>query len=472
MFDLLKYKTNTVVISDRGESLTYEQLADEAKVFASMVHNKSLVFTLCENVLGSFVGYVSCMYKKIPQVLLDGSKDLELVQKLIRIYQPEYIWLPSERVQEIQDSLGAMNNSMVIYSYATYSLLSTGFPFQEINSNLQLCLTTSGSTGSPKLVRLSERNLESNAESIAKYLNITDIERPITSLPMYYSYGMSVINSHLIKGATILLSDKPVTQRTFWSFLKEQKATSIAGVPYTYEMLRLLRFFRMDLPYLRTMLQAGGKLNASFVKEYVDYAKKNGKEFYVMYGQTEASPRMSYLPFDKAVEKNASIGIAIPGGEFCVIDTNGNKIKEPNVDGELLYKGENVCMGYAENRKDLLKGDDNKGELHTGDIARFDADGFFYITGRKKRFVKIWGNRTNLDAVEQLVKNITPICACGGVDDLITVFVTEEHIKEQIIALLVEKTGFNPRAFQVKVIDHIPVKTSGKIDYPTLQELL
>ena len=181
---------------------------------------------------------------------------------------------------------------------------------------------------------------------------------------------------------------------------------------------------------------------------------------------------MSYLPSDKAVEKNASIGIAIPGGEFCVIDSDGKVITEPEVDGELIYKGKNVCMGYAETRADLMKGDENHGELHTGDIAKFDEDGFFYITGRMKRFVKIWGNRTNLDATEQLVKSITPNCACGGVDDLITVFVTEEGLEEQIKALLVEKTGFNPRAFQVKKIDAIPVKTSGKIDYPELQKML
>lgn len=467
MFNLLKFKDNTAVVTDRNEVLTYSQLAQEVENFA--VHYKSgFVFTLCENLLGAFVGYVACMNKKIPQVLLDGSKDLELVQRLISIYQPEYIWMPTARVDEI--------GGETIYKYQEYSLQQMAYDNsiedKRINPELQLCLTTSGSTGSPKLVRLSERNLESNAESIAQYLNISASERAITSLPMYYSYGMSVINSHLIMGATLLLTDKTVMQREFWSFLKEQKATSIAGVPYTYEMLKRLRFFRMDLPALKTMIQAGGKLNAAFVKEYVDFAEQNNKQFIVMYGQTEAAPRISYLPFDKAVEKNASIGIAIPGGELSVVDADGNAIKQPEVDGELLYHGENVCLGYAESRADLNKGDENHGVLHTGDIAKFDKDGYFYITGRMKRFVKIWGNRTNLDATEQLVKCITPNCACAGVDDLITVFVTEDGLEEKIKNHLVEKTGFNPRAFQVRKIDSIPVKTSGKIDYQTLQKTL
>lgn len=470
MFNLLQFSSKTAVITDREEQLTYSQLAEEVDKFFAAIPQKGFVFTLCENVLGSFVGYVACMNKHIPQVLLDGNKDLELVLHLIGIYQPEYIWMPTSRISEINDN--ANWNGKVVYEYKTYSLIQTDFPSQEINPDLLLCLTTSGSTGSPKLVRLSEKNLQSNAESIAEYLHIDENERPVTALPMYYSYGMSVINSHLIKGATILLTDKAVIQREFWSFIKEQKATSISGVPYTYEMLKRLRFFRMELPELKTMCQAGGKLNAAYVKEYVDYAEANGKQFIVMYGQTEAAPRMSYLPSDKAVEKNASIGIAIPGGELCVIDADGNVITEPDVDGELVYKGKNVCMGYAEARTDLMKGDENHGELHTGDIAKFDEDGFFYITGRMKRFVKIWGNRTNLDATEQLVKAITPNCACGGVDDLITVFVTEEGLEEQIKALLVEKTGFNPRAFAVKKIDAIPVKTSGKIDYPELQKML
>lgn len=470
MFDLLKFKDNTAVLTDRGESLTYGQLAEEVEKFVSALPQKGFVFTLCENLLGSFVGYVACMNKNIPQVLLDGSKDLELVHRLIGIYQPEYIWMPSSRLFEINGNANVNGN--VIYEMGTYSLLATGFPTKEINPDMLLCLTTSGSTGSPKLVRLSEKNLESNAESIAEYLHITANDRPVTSLPMYYSYGMSVINSHLIMGASILLTDATVMQREFWNFVKQQNATSISGVPYTYEMLKRLRFFRMDLPELKTMIQAGGKLNATYVKEYVDFSEQNGKEFIVMYGQTEAAPRMSYLPFEKAIEKYASIGIAIPGGELYIIDADGNKITEPEVDGELVYKGENVCLGYAEVREDLQKGDENQGELHTGDIAKFDIDGFFYITGRMNRFVKIWGNRTNLDSTEQLVKAITPNCACVGVDDLITIFVKEEGLDEQIKTLLVEKTGFNPRAFQVKIIEDIPVKTSGKIDYTELQKML
>jgi len=470
MFNLQEYAKNTAVITDRGESLSYGQLAEEVERFHNALPKSGLMFILCENVLGSFVGYVACMNKHVPSVLLDGNKDLELVLRLIEVYHPEYLWMPTRRVEEI--------GGKTIYQYGDFSLQEMEYekdftPKQKsINSELLLCLTTSGSTGSPKLVRLSEKNLRSNAESIAEYLHINENERPVTTLPMYYSFGMSVINSHLIKGATILLTDKTVLQREFWTFIKERRATSIAGVPYTYEMLKRLRFFRMDLPDLKTMIQAGGKLNAAFVKEYVDFAKQSGKQFIVMYGQTEAAPRMSFLPFDKAVEKNASIGIAIPGGVFSVIGTDGNEITAPDVDGELVYKGANVCLGYADKREDLQLGDDNKGELHTGDIARMDADGYYYITGRMKRFVKVWGNRCNLDTTEQLVKAITADCACVGIDDKITVLVTREGLEDDIKKLLVKKTGFNPKAFEVRVLNEIPKFDSGKINYPELQKMI
>lgn len=462
------YSHAPVAISDDGVRISMGDIRTLSSRFAQVAAGrKKLAFCLCSNTHPSLAGYMSMLENGIVPVMLDAGKDVELLQNLYVHYRPELIWCPSQLVSLLG---GAVN----FFSFGTYSLLGCSHNAESrvLHPDLALLLTTSGSTGSPKLVRLSYENLRSNAESIATYLQITSEERPITSLPMYYSYGLSVINSHLVRGATILLTDKPVIQKEFWSFAKEQKATSLAGVPYTYEMLRRLRVFRMDLPYLKTMTQAGGKLNADLAKEYIEQAAVVGKRFIVMYGQTEATARMSYLPWEHAAEKYASIGIAIPGGSFMLTDTDGNVITCPDVDGELVYKGPNVSMGYAECVEDLAKGDENQGILHTGDIARRDADGYYYITGRLKRFVKIWGNRCNLDATEQLVKSITPDCACAGVDDRITVFVTENGQESRIRTYLSEKTGLNVRAFAVKVIDTIPKNPSGKVLYSELQKML
>lgn len=419
IFNIDEYGSRLAIIADDGRLLTYAELGGLVSDRAKSLQRGVLQFCLCKNTIESIVEYLACLEAGAPVVMLDATKDAETIENLRQIYKPG---------------------------------------ITKSHQDLAVCLTTSGSTGSPKLVRLTLRNIIANAESIAEYLHIDANERPIAMLPMYYSYGLSIINSHLLKGATILLTDKSYAQREFWNFLRENEATSMSGVPYTWEMLRRLRFMRMDLPSVRTMTQAGGKLNAEIALEYIRWAKSVGKQFIVMYGQTEATARMSYLPWDHAEEKYASIGVAIPGGQFSLAE-----------DGELIYQGENVSLGYAECAEDLMKGDENHGVLHTGDMARVDEDGFYYISGRKKRFVKVWGNRCNLDQVEQLVKPITTTCACAGVDDHITVFVTKDGLEKEIKDLLASKTGLNPVAFAVKVIEAIPVKDSGKIDYQLLQ---
>lgn len=458
------FGTKAAAITDTHEILTYVDLQHACDRLAATATKHGLVFCMCENSIGALIGYVAFIRAKLPAVMLDGSKDAETLSVLQQSYQPRYIWISETRKADFPAG-------DAIFTYAGYVLLQFETEEQTFHPDLQLLLTTSGSTGSPKLVRLSQKNLLSNAESIAEYLEITAEERPITSLPMYYSYGLSVINSHLIKGATLLLTDKGIMQKEFWEFAKAQAASSLAGVPYTYEMLRRLRVFRMDLPALRTFTQAGGKLKAEIVREFIEASQQAGKRFIVMYGQTEATARMSYLPEKYALEKYASIGIAIPGGQFSLIAADGTPITEADKEGELVYTGPNVSMGYAESAADLALGDENKGILRTGDLARRDTDGYYYITGRLKRFVKIWGNRCNLDAVEQICKSITANCACTGVDDKITIYVTEDGHAEELLTRLTSKTGFNVRAFEVRRIDNIPKNEAGKVQYAELSKL-
>lgn len=468
MFSLLQYSDNIAVICENDEKLTYAQLFQEAENYKLHLPKWGLICCLCTNKLGSLVGYVSGISAGYPLIMLDGECDAVYLSGYMEHYSPEYIWMPSEKVLEIQGN--------VLYERFDYSLIQISYnkdiSICAINPDLRLCLTTSGSTGSPKLVRLTEENIKSNAISIAQYLNIDDNERPIITLPMYYSFGLSVINSHLIKGATILLTDSSVFSGAFWSFFKKYSPTSIAGVPFTYEMLEKMGFFKMDLPSLKTMIQAGGKLNEDIVKKYVQFANDTNRSFIVMYGQTEASPRMSYLPFEKASLKPASIGIPIPGGEFELVDIDNHVISDSDIAGELIYKGPNVCMGYAECREDLLKGDENNGRLRTGDVACRDADGFYYIIGRLKRFVKIWGNRYNLDAVEQILKSVTSDCACIGNDKRIVVCVEDSQYVNEISLLMRKQLHLDKTCFLVHVVNSIPKSDSGKIQYATLERVV
>ena len=463
--ELNKYINNIAIIDDNDCELTYKNLFSLSDSLNKHLTEKSLIFTLCENTIGSLIGYFSFLNNRHVQLMLDATIDPIRLQNLISLYNPNYLWVPNSLLEEFL-------NSKIIYSNWNYSLINLNKSNVLLHEDLSLLLTTSGSTGSPKLVRLSFSNILSNAKSIAQYLKITDLERPITSLPMNYSYGLSVINSHLINGATILLTNFSVVQKEFWNFVKNKKATSIAGVPYTYQMLKMLRFANMDLPYLKTLTQAGGKLSSNLVKEYSDYAINNDKEFIVMYGQTEATARMSYLPFNISQEKFESIGIPIPGGKFSLKDLDdNNEIHQSNIRGELIYEGPNVSLGYANNITDLAKGDENFGKLYTGDLAYKDENGYYFITGRMKRFIKIYGNRINLDEIEQIILSKNIECACDGVDDKMTIYITNKDKAEEIINLLTSILKLNFRAFEIRTISEIPKNSSGKVLYTQLKDL-
>ena len=460
-----KYILNQAAVSDHGESITYEQLALSAEEFAQNIPQRSLIFALCKNSIGSLVGYAGMINYSNVSLLLNSATDRELLRNLINVYRPDYLWVPKSLTTQFEEFSS-------IYDSWDYVLLKTTFDWHyPLSDDLALLLTTSGSTGSPKLVRLTSGNLKANTQSIVEYLQLDSTEKPITTLPMNYSYGMSIINSHLAVGATLLLTDSSIMEKKFWSFFREREATSFGGVPYTYEMLNKLRFFRMNLDSLRTLTQAGGKIPVVLHQKFAEYAHTAGKRFFVMYGQTEASPRMAYLPHEKALEKCGSIGIAIPGGKFSLVGTDGKEINEPYVPGELVYSGANVSLGYAEAGEDLNKGDEFKGRLYTGDLAQFDKDGYFYIVGRKKRFLKIFGNRLNLEETEGLIQShFNTECACTGVDDKMRVFVTGNFPTEEIKKFISEKTALNPVAFDICSVDAIPKNEYGKVLYQALEE--
>lgn len=452
-----KKRKQPFLINDRGESITYEQLDVFCEKMGAHMEGRTLVFLLCKNTIGSVLGYFSCLRKRTVPLLLDAEMDYDMIHNMIEIYHPDYIYAPQERLEWKQEG------KMVFAEYGYYLQKRDQKQKTILHEDLALLLTTSGSTGSPKLVRQSYQNIQANAQSIAEYLELGEAERPITTLPMNYTYGLSVIHSHVLCKATILLTEHSVFEQEFWDFFQKEGATSIAGVPFTYEMLKKLGFFQMELPTLRTMTQAGGKLPAYLQQEFASYAKEKGKKFIVMYGQTEATARMAYLPEAYARSKAGSIGIPIPGGRFSIED------------GELVYQGKNVTLGYAQNEKDLAKGDERNGILYTGDMARMDEEGFYYIIGRKKRFLKILGNRVNLDEIEQMLKERyrDAAFACTGVDDALDIYIEkgQEVDVEVLISDLSRKTRLNRSVFGIFFIDRIPVNDSGKIQYKKLEEL-
>jgi acyl-coenzyme A synthetase/AMP-(fatty) acid ligase len=460
--DLEKYSSNIAIITEQSEKISYKDLLDTADSIGKQIKKRCLVFTVCKNCFESVAGYIGFLRSRAVQVLIHDTIDNILFANLIETYKPEYIYIPVEKS-------GLKINCKTVYSYGSYTLLKTNYNIDySLHYDLALLLTTSGSTGSPKLVRQSYKNINSNAESIAEYLEIKSADRAISTMPMSYTFMLSIINSHLLKGASMILTEATLMDKRFWETIKDKNATTFGGVPYTYEMLKKLRFGQMNLPSLKYITQAGGKLSQELAAEFADICIQKGIKFFVMYGQTEATARMSYLPWEYARSKAGSMGIAIPGGRFWLEDDNGNVIEDSEITGELVYQGDNVTMGYAESRLDLCKGDENRGILRTGDLAKRDADGFYYITGRKKRFLKMFGIRVNLNEVEELIRAAGYDCACAGTDDNLKIYVTKVDDKDWIRSYIARRTGINQTGFTVVYIDKIPRNESGKVLYSAL----
>lgn len=457
---LEKYGEEIALVTEEESQISYQELVTRADILAKQIGRRCLVFLVCQNTEESVIGYVGCLRNGIVPVMLHANMDVSLLKHLIDSYHPAYIWEP-------------INHSFLgeeVYRNQTYCLKEMAFEEDyELGEELALLLTTSGSTGSPKLVRQTWKNIQSNTESIITYLDILPTDRAITTLPMNYTYGLSILNTHLCQGARIILTEATLLEQSFWKLCRSQKATTFGGVPYTYEILKKLRFGRMELPSLRYLTQAGGKLVKELAEEFNSICEKKGIQLIVMYGQTEATARMSYLPWKDARQKAGSIGIAIPGGRFLLMDENGEEIRGTNEVGELVYFGENVTSGYAENRYDLAKPDENHGVLHTGDMARRDEDGFFYVVGRKKRFLKLFGNRVNLDEVENLLKKEGIENVCTGRDDHLIIFITNLEQEKRTAEFLTNHTGISRGGFVVKWIESIPRSESGKVLYSVLE---
>lgn len=338
-------------------------------------------------------------------------------------------------------------------------------------------LTTSGTTGSRKLVRLSIRNVEANAASIAEALTLTPQDRPLAMLPIHYSFGLSVVNSHWRVGATVVLTDDGVLQRRLWETFDAEACTSLAGVPYTYQMLERVGFRQMDLPSLRSLQQAGGALDQRLTELYRDHmAQRNGR-FFVMYGQTEATARIAVVPPDRLVDKLGSAGLAIPRGRLRIVADpgpdrpNGATATGAGTTGEVVSEGPNVMLGYASTAEDLASGDKLHGVLRTGDIGYLDADGFLFLVGRSKRIAKVFGHRVNLDEVEAMVRESGPAAVVGGADAIwaFCAFGTPDEV-DDLGRAVAARLRIHHTGLRFRHVDTIPTTDSGKVDYRRVQE--
>jgi acyl-coenzyme A synthetase/AMP-(fatty) acid ligase len=438
---------------------------------------RALVFLETQNDVASIIALLSLRAADHAVVLIDGSLDPSTREALRQCYQPSAV-VRSRTTAAAGASADHEASAIPGIPSLTWTRDASAQTAARTPTHpaFALGLTTSGSTGSPKVVRLTEAAVIANAGSIVEALAIGSNDRAITCLPLHYAYGLSLLTSHLAAGASLVVTGLGFMDRAFWSAVKAFEVTSLAGVPYMYEMLERLGPERALPPSVRVMTQAGGRLqDAAVARLHAVMAARDGR-FHVMYGQTEATARIAVMPHAWIPSRLGSAGRVIPGGFLEIRDAKGNTVP-CGEEGEVVYRGPNVMMGYAESRADLALGDTQHGVLHTGDIGRLDHDGALWITGRLKRMGKLFGVRIDLDALERQLSVDAPTAVIEG-DQQLLVFTavgsasqhqtTEPH---EIAVRLAAQLRVQSRTIQVRAIAALPRTASGKVDYPALRRV-
>ncbi|MBZ4043702.1 AMP-binding protein [Flavobacterium hibisci] len=448
----------------KNENLIFTDAASGATKSIKEIHQsleienlRSVVFIYNDNQLPAIETLLNFYQSRFTIALLGQGTNTDFKENLEAKYTPYYIYDPSRNSIEGYTAVH-VSDTIVLFRRNENSI----YP---IHPKIKLLLSTSGTTGSPKFVRLSVENLVQNAKSILEYLPIKSDDVVPLNVPVHSVYGMSIFNTNCIKAHQIVCTDKDVFQKDFWSDLKHYGYATLGGVPYFYEMLHSIGFFRKDYPSLRYFTHGGGMLSHKLIEIISEYNEKFDKQFFAQYGQTEASGRMSFLPPKDLLRKATSIGRAIKNGRFEI----------DNETSELIYYGPNIFGGYAERRADLQFYDQEE-KLHTGDQARVDAEGYYYITGRLKRIVKLFGIRINLDEIELLLKNTlggqTFICL-NIHDKHLAVLYTDENVnKEVIVNVLKAKLSLHSSSLKVIYLDTVPLTANGKVNYPVIKESL
>ncbi|CAA9344878.1 MAG: Polyketide synthase modules and related proteins [uncultured Nocardioidaceae bacterium] len=434
-----------------GAVVSYQDLADRVAATADRLGTtRRLVLVAGTNEVQAIVTYLAALAAGHPVILVPGDNPGNL-SELVSAYNPDVTYSAGRLVERRAGTA------------------------HDLHPDLALLLSTSGSTGSPKLVRLSAANVESNAEAIATYLSIRPSDVAATTLPMHYCYGLSVINSHLMSGASLLLTSLSVVDECFWDLFRRNQATTFAGVPYTFELLDRAGFADRDLPSLRYVTQAGGRMSPTTVTRYAELGQRRGWDLFVMYGQTEATARMAYLPPDLALSSPSSIGIAIPGGSFRLeplpempLTRNAAVLDEQATEvGELVYSGDNVMLGYATSPEDLARGREVT-TLRTGDVARRNREGLYEVIGRRNRFAKVFGLRIDLDQAERVFADhgITACCADDEERLVVAVDCSAKPVDADAVQAVAKQSfGVPPGAVHVSALTQIPRLPSGKPDY-------
>jgi acyl-CoA synthetase (AMP-forming)/AMP-acid ligase II len=437
-----------------GASLSFDQTYNFADSISESLPTGVLLLAAKDRLVFALT-YIAALRSNTPVLVVDHETPIETLLSLAKVFNV------SSAVIDTQDSFyswarTSLNNNVSLFVNPDVSTT-------DINRELAALMPTSGSTGSPKCVRVSYNNIMASALAIGQYLKISEGRVFIASLPLHYTYGLSLLHVAMGYRIPLVLSEHSTLTTDFWADFLQHKATDFSGVPFQYEMI-----LRSGMPtgvfeQMKCMTQAGGRLEPEKTNRFLEFAETFGFLYFTMYGQTEATPRISYVPPDFATSKLGSVGIPIPGGSLS-IERNSNTEES----GEVVYSGPNVCLGYASSARDLGLPDEFSGVLKTGDVGYLDEDGFLFITGRANRDIKVSGKRVSLDSLERPLSELGGEHAVLGVDErvlVVSVGVDERDVRRTIQS----SSSLHPSKISIVIVPGLPRLSSGKVDYQSLK---
>lgn len=445
--------------------LSYGELAGLTGESERVLRHDSKALVLCagDRDLPTLLAYLAALRLGHTVAFLPASSEI------LSAYQPEFVVPAPGRGTGLAD-LGYRPAAEPIAGTTIFRRNSSR-PAGEIFGDTALLLATSGSTGSPKAVRLSYSGLADNTAAVIRALGITAAERAPTTLPITHAYGLSVLNTHLLAGACVVLSDRSPLSLATWDHLIRSGATSFAAVPMTYAAFGPAHVSLLGRSKVRTMTQSGARLGGDLAMRLVRMMDRRDGRFFVMYGQTEATSRIARLDPADLPRHLGSVGTAVPGGTITIRPAPVHARAVPG-EGAVHYRGPGVMLGYGTGRADLCRGAEVD-VLDTGDTG-YLRDGYLYLTGRTKRIVKVLGVRTSLDDLERMVERPGhPAAVICGTDDVVhLVGAGDTAVHEQQRRQLIESLGVPSRHVVFRHVGRLPRTPGGKVDYRTLATVI